>query len=207
MPFLVRLDTREFLREEHLNIIGKLAVRENVYYLWDEATNAMVQAPGTGLAEKPVGRDRRRFETLDLGAIRPALEGRWKVRTLDGEVEVTTVFELLKQRAAAHRPEAMAEVTGVSAAVIRKTARMFANGQAGDDLHRVFGLQMAARRPAAAGHAADAVPDRQRGQRGRRHPVWQRAEGPRHRRLCHRGHRSGAAHDLQHDVGLRPRRT
>ncbi|MEQ1802071.1 MAG: molybdopterin-dependent oxidoreductase [Gammaproteobacteria bacterium] len=126
MPFLVRLDTREFLREEHLNLVGKLAVRENVYYLWDEVTNGIIQAPGTGLADKPMGRDRRRFETLDLGAIRPVLEGKWRVRTLDGDVEVTTVFELLKQRAALHTPEAMAAVTGVSAAVIRKTARMFA---------------------------------------------------------------------------------
>ncbi|MDH5254332.1 MAG: molybdopterin-dependent oxidoreductase, partial [Gammaproteobacteria bacterium] len=74
MPFLVRLDTGEFLREEHLDIIGKLAVRENVYYMWDEAAHGIVRAPGTGLAEKPVGRDRRRFETLDLGTIRPALE-------------------------------------------------------------------------------------------------------------------------------------
>ncbi len=129
MPFLVRLDTREFLREEDLSFIGKLAVRENVYYLWDQATNGLVQAPGTGLADKPVGRDRRRFESLDLGAIRPALEGKWTVRTLDGEVEVTTVFELLKQRAAEHRPEMMADVTGVSATVIRKTARIFAKAQ------------------------------------------------------------------------------
>ena len=68
----------------------------------DQGDRSGRRAPG--LADTPVGRDRRRFETLELGAIRPALEGRWTVRTLDGEVEVTTVFELLKQRAAAAPP-------------------------------------------------------------------------------------------------------
>ena len=129
LPFLVRLDTREFLRGEDRSLVGKLAVRENVYYLWDEAAGRVVQAPGTGLADPPVGRDRRRFETLDLGAIRPALEGRWKVDTLDGEVECTTVFELLKLKAAAHTPEKVAAITGMSPKLIRRIARRFAGAQ------------------------------------------------------------------------------
>jgi DMSO reductase family type II enzyme molybdopterin subunit len=126
LPFLVRLDTKEFLRAEDRSLVGKLAVRENVYYLWDEATGAAVVAPGTGLPDAPVGRDRRRFETLELGAIRPALEGRWRLSTLDGEVECTTVFELLKEKAAAHSPEEAARITGVHADVIRRVARRFA---------------------------------------------------------------------------------
>jgi len=64
---------------------------------------------------------------LKLGDIRPALEGRWKVRTRTGEwVEVTTVFELLKARAAQHAPEIAARGTGVNAEVIRDVARRFA---------------------------------------------------------------------------------
>ncbi len=129
LPFLVRLDTKEFLREEDRTLVGKLAVRENVYYLWDEATGQPVVAPGTGLADPPVGRDRRKFETLELGAIRPALEGRWKVQTLQGEVEVTTVFELLKDKAAEHAPEKVTAITGVSPAMIRRVARLFAGAQ------------------------------------------------------------------------------
>ncbi|MBL8225022.1 MAG: molybdopterin-dependent oxidoreductase [Chromatiales bacterium] len=126
LPLLVRLDNGEFLREEDLTLVGRLAVRENVYYLWDEATGGIVQAPGTGLAEKPAGRERRRHGSLDLGAIRPALEGRWTVETLDGPVEVTTVFARLVERAAAHAPEKMQPVTGLAPAVVRKVARMFA---------------------------------------------------------------------------------
>ena len=97
LPLLVRTDSKEFLRREHLSLYGLLAVADNVYYMWDETTNKIVQAPGTGRAIKPTGRDRRKHGTLDLGDIEPALEGRWKVKPLDGEIEVTTVFELLKE--------------------------------------------------------------------------------------------------------------
>jgi anaerobic selenocysteine-containing dehydrogenase len=126
LPFLVRTDTKEFLREIDLDLIAKIAVRENVYYMWDEATGDRVRAPGTGLADKPVGRDRRRYETLDLGDIQPALEGRWTVRGLEGDLEVTTVFELLKERAREHTPQSVAAVSGVSPATIRRVARAFA---------------------------------------------------------------------------------
>ena len=60
LPLLVRTDTKEFLRREHLSLYGLLAVEDNVYYMWDEATDKIVQAPGTGRAIKPTGRDRRK---------------------------------------------------------------------------------------------------------------------------------------------------
>lgn len=129
LPLLVRLDTGEFLREQHRSLVGKLAVRENVYYMWDEATGQAVVAPGTGLADPPVGRDRRRYETIELGDIRPALEGRWTVRTLQGEIEVTTVFELLRKKAADHAPEKVTAITGVNPEVIRRVARSFAGAK------------------------------------------------------------------------------
>ncbi|MCP3956422.1 MAG: molybdopterin-dependent oxidoreductase [bacterium] len=126
LPFLVRADTGEFLRETDLSFVATLAVRDNVFYIWDEATGQPRRAPATGLSDKPIGRDRRRFETLELGDLRPALEGTWQVETRGGTVEVTTVFELLKRKAAEHSPERAAEITGVHPKVIRKVARTFA---------------------------------------------------------------------------------
>ena len=122
----MRTDTKEFLRREHLSLYGLLAVEDNVYYMWDEATNKIVQAPGTGRAIKPTGRDRRKHGTLELGNIEPTLEGRWNIKTLDGEIEVTTVFELLKEQCRDFTPEKATEITGVNAQVIRETARIFA---------------------------------------------------------------------------------
>ncbi len=129
LPLLVRTDTKEFLRREDLSLYGLLAVADNVYYMWDEATNKMVQAPGTGRGDKPLGRDRRKYGTLDLGQIRPSLEGRWIANTLDGEVEVTTVFELLKEECKNYTPEKASQITGVNPEVIRTTARIFADAQ------------------------------------------------------------------------------
>ena len=131
LPLLVRTDTKEFVRREDLSLYGLLAVADNVYYMWDEVTNKIVQAPGTGRGDKPFGRDRRKYGTLALGDIQPSLEGRWIVNTLDGEVEVTTVFELLKEECKNYTPEKSSKITGVNAEVIRKTARIFANAQPG----------------------------------------------------------------------------
>ena len=131
LPLLVRTDTKEFVRREDLSLYGLLAVADNVYYMWDEVTNKIVQAPGTGRGDKPFGRDRRKYGTLDLGKTKPSLEGRWIVDTLDGEVEVTTVFELLKEECKNYTPEKSSKITGVNAEVIRKTARIFANAQPG----------------------------------------------------------------------------
>ena len=99
--------------------------------MWDESTNSVVQAPGTGRADKPFGRDRRKYGTLELGEIKPSLEGRWIVDTLDGEVEVTTVFELLKEESENYKPEKASEITGVSAKVIEQTAKIFADADPG----------------------------------------------------------------------------
>ena len=131
LPLLVRTDTKEFLRREDLSLYGLLAVDDNVYYMWDEETDAIVQAPGTGRADKPMGRDRRKHGTLELGNIKPNLEGRWKIETLDGEVEITTVFELLKEECKQYTPEKTSEITGVNPGVIKKTARVFADAQPG----------------------------------------------------------------------------
>ncbi len=126
LPFLVKTDSGEFLRETDLSLVALLAVRDNVFYLWDEATGAIARAPGTGMPDPPVGRERHKWEPLDLGQIKPALEGRWTVETRDGPIEVTTVFSLLKQHAARHSPERAAEITGINSDVVRRVAREFA---------------------------------------------------------------------------------
>lgn len=130
LPFLVRRDNGRFLRETDFSLIATLAVRDNVFYVWDEASGRAVKAPATGLSDPPVGRDRRRFESLELGDVEPALEGAWEVTTRDGTVEVTTVFELLRRQAARFTPERAAEITGVPPGVIRRVARTFAGAQA-----------------------------------------------------------------------------
>lgn len=126
LPLLVRTDSQKFLRETDLSLWATLAVRDNVFYVWDEATGRPVQAPGSGQSDPPIGRERRRTGSLALGAIRPALEGHWTVETRQGKVEVTTVFELLKKKAAEHAPEKTAAITGVHPSVARKVARDFA---------------------------------------------------------------------------------
>ncbi len=126
LPFLVRTDTREFLRPTDFSLVAILAVQDDVFYLWDEAKGEIVRAPGTGMPDPPVGRERRKWESLALGQIKPALEGTWTVDVLGGPVEVTTVFSLLKEQAAAHSPDKVSGITGLNPKVIRRVARQFA---------------------------------------------------------------------------------
>ncbi|MGI9309620.1 MAG: molybdopterin-dependent oxidoreductase [Gammaproteobacteria bacterium] len=128
LPFLVRKDTERFLRAEDMEGGG-----EHGFYVWDEATGAIAQAPATNKEYEefynpefsPVE------ETLTLGALEPALEGSWTVETKAGPVEVTTVFELTKNVAAEYTPAMAAEITGVSAENIRAVARSFASNGPG----------------------------------------------------------------------------
>jgi len=129
MPFLVRTDNGRFLRATDLSLVATLAVRDDVFYVWDEATGTLVEAPATGAGDPPLGRDRRKTGSLELGDLRPALEGSWQIETRDGPVEVTTVFERVRRRAAEHTPERVAEITGVNPKVVRRVARDFANAK------------------------------------------------------------------------------
>lgn len=122
LPLLVRKDNGRFLRPGDF-VRGDAADTEtDGFFFWDERTNAVVMAPGTGSGD-------RETATLELGAVLPALEGSWYVDGKDGRIEVTTVFELLKKRAAEHAPELMAEITGVNPNVVRKIARSFATAK------------------------------------------------------------------------------
>jgi DMSO reductase family type II enzyme molybdopterin subunit len=115
LPFLVRTDNNKFLRESDFSKTGQA----DVFYVWDEQTGKPVRAPATGQGKEPGA-------TLLLGDIRPSLEGRWMVETLNGTVEVTTVFEIVKRKVAEQSPEWAARITGLNAQVIRQIAREFA---------------------------------------------------------------------------------
>lgn len=111
LPLLIRMDNRKYLRERDVKRGG----REFVYYLWDEATNQLREAPLT---------------TLELGGLQPALEGEWEVDTLDGKVKVRPVFSLFKERLfREYRPEQAASVCGVAPGLIRRFAREFAQAK------------------------------------------------------------------------------
>jgi DMSO reductase family type II enzyme molybdopterin subunit len=128
LPLLVRTDTRQFLRETDL--LGSAGARDNVFYIWDERQKKPIRAPGSGITlPKPGEHPVESKETLALGELRPALEGRWKVQTAGGIVEVTPVFELLKRRLRDYTPEKAAAITGVHADVIRELAREFATAK------------------------------------------------------------------------------
>jgi DMSO reductase family type II enzyme molybdopterin subunit len=101
LPFLVRDDTERFLRQSDLAEGG----RDDVFYVFDLASEEVVEAPGTS---------GRWSDSLDLGSRRPALDGNYDVETWDGKVSVRPVMERLRQRLASFTPEAVADVTGVA---------------------------------------------------------------------------------------------
>lgn len=114
-PFLVRKDDQRFLRASDMIKGGA----DNALYIWDEAKQAPVIAPG---CEGDGGR------IMALGDIKPALSGSFKVTTLDGKsVEVQTVFDQIKARLdQEYTPEQAAKITGLHPNVIRTFAREMA---------------------------------------------------------------------------------
>jgi len=119
LPFLVRVDDGRFLREADVKAGG----RDDVFYVWDEATGAPAIAPGSQGMSKP---------TLALGAIRPSLEGTYEVRATGGaRIGVETVFERLRRHLNDHyTPEQAAAVTTIGAETIRTVARDMAKARA-----------------------------------------------------------------------------
>jgi len=111
MPFLVRDDTRKFLRESDMEKGGS----DEILYLYDTATKSIVAASQT---------------TLDLGAVVPALDGTYEAQTPGGKVKVRPVRVVLEEKLkASYTPEKAAEICGVSAATIRQLARDIAKAK------------------------------------------------------------------------------
>src|SRR3989338_136849 len=101
LPFLVREDDGRLLRLADLRQGG----RDDVFYCWDEATGKAAPMPGTR------GHIRK---SLRLGALKPALTGRFEVAGADGKpIPVTTVFEKVRAEAQKFSPEATQKHTGI----------------------------------------------------------------------------------------------
>lgn len=108
LPLLVNKANRRFVRGSDVDAESA----GDQFYWWDAKSDAMVAAPA---------------ENLDPGNFEPALEGSWEIKTSEGDtLEVTTVFELLKERLAEYTPEQATEMCGVSPGAIRQLARMIA---------------------------------------------------------------------------------
>jgi len=105
MPFLVRTDTRRFLRQSDMENGGA----DDVFYVYDLNSNRISEAPK---------------KSLDLDGVRPALEGEFSVATPRGSVRVAPVFQRLRDTLAKYTPEAASVVTGTPADLIRRLARM-----------------------------------------------------------------------------------
>ena len=129
LPFLVRTDNRRFLRQSD---IDGSADGDKSFYFWDEATDQLAPVPATGRgAPAWMGPPPDNGNSLELGDLKPALEGRWTIDTVNGPVEVTTVLEVTKQHLEAYTPERVAEETGIHPDVTREVARQFATAKPG----------------------------------------------------------------------------
>lgn len=119
MPFLVREDDGRYLRESDLKKKGK----DDLFYMWDEAKDAMVVAPGCA---------GEGGTHLKLDGIKPALDGRWEVDLADGsKVWVRPLFQVMRDHLNAdYTPEKQEKTTGVKPSVVRYFARGLAGANA-----------------------------------------------------------------------------
>lgn len=111
LPLLVRKDTRRFLRQRDLQKEGA----DDTFYVYDLTSKSVRPASKT---------------SLKLEGVQPALEGEYKVRTTTGEVTVTPVFSLLRERLRQYAPEAAARITGTPPDLLRRLARQIAKAKA-----------------------------------------------------------------------------
>jgi len=109
LPLLVRADTKRFLRQTDVTGGG----RDDQFYVWDVKTGAPAEAPR---------------DTLDMGALEPALEGRYQATLADGRtVEVAPAFQVLKDQLMEYTPEKASARCGANAETIQWLARKVAS--------------------------------------------------------------------------------
>jgi DMSO reductase family type II enzyme molybdopterin subunit len=115
LPFLVRDDTRRYLRESDVEEGGS----DSVFYFWNGLNGRKEKEPGTWGSRR---------QSISLSEdVDPMLDGVHTVRLKDGRrVRVRTVMELLRRQAARYSPEQAAAITGVAPGNIRRVAREFA---------------------------------------------------------------------------------
>ena len=101
LPFLVRDDTKRYLRQSDVQAKGK----DDIFYFWDEATKQLVETPGS---------QGNTTQDLHLGAIKPALHGRFSATLADGKkVAVRPLLDVLTDHLQQYTPEKSATITGV----------------------------------------------------------------------------------------------
>jgi DMSO reductase family type II enzyme molybdopterin subunit len=105
LSLLVRLDNKRFLRASDVD-----GGRDDQFYWYDTKTRRVVEAPRG---------------TLSLGAVDPALEGKFKATLADGsKVQVTPVFALLRDLLNRdYTPKKASKICGVHPDVMRRIAR------------------------------------------------------------------------------------
>ena len=119
LPFLIRDDTKRYLRQSDVQAKGK----DDIFYFWDEATKQLVETPGS---------QGNTTQDLHLGAIKPALHGRFSATLADGKkVAVRPLLDVLADHLQQYTPEQSAKITGVSAETIRRIARDLAKAKTG----------------------------------------------------------------------------
>ncbi|MDD3775448.1 MAG: molybdopterin-dependent oxidoreductase [Sulfurovaceae bacterium] len=120
LPFLVIKDTKKLLRRSDVEKAKNPEDAEKYheeFYVMNKNTDEIALMPGTeGSAHKSI-------RIAELG-IDPELEGEWDVELLNGdEVEVTTVFEMLKENIEKFSPEETQKLTGVHPDTVKMLAR------------------------------------------------------------------------------------
>ncbi len=119
LPFLVREDSRKYLRQSDVESGGK----DDVFYFWDEATKHIAETPGS---------QGHGTQDIHLNAIKPALHGRFSVTLAGGKkVSVRPLLDVLADHLQQYTPEKSAKITGVNADVIRGVARGLAKAKTG----------------------------------------------------------------------------
>src|SRR3990170_1912100 len=117
LPFLIKLKDKKILRESDLIKGGE----ENIFYFYDEKRQGLKKVRGS------MGNNE---STLDLGDVSPTLEGIFKIKDKDGEeIEVTTVFEMIKKEADRFPPEETQKFTGIHPSIVYDEARRFAKAK------------------------------------------------------------------------------
>jgi DMSO reductase family type II enzyme molybdopterin subunit len=100
LPFLVDSKTGRFLRQSDLEEGGA----DDVFYVFDLASGEIAEAPGTA---------GQWSDSLELGGLVPALEGRFEVTAPRAVIRAQPMLERLRVRLAEYTPERVEELTGV----------------------------------------------------------------------------------------------
>jgi len=133
LTFLVDVETKKMISPSQISE----STDKDEFYAWNTKTNSAVLMPGTK------GSEHKTLRLKEFG-ISPALEGTFEIKDVNGRtIEVTPVYELLKQSIAKFAPEVTQTITGVSPKVVKALARDIATPKVveittGSSLSRYF---------------------------------------------------------------------